>query len=208
MDLLLKIALTLGFLGEVVLSQQFFTPGNDVRCARMWDEIGFEGNTLDCDNNERKTSLGTMDCKAESVFVRNGCTLTVYDKRGCRRTIERSSSCLWGWNRRINSACCECDGCQGQAPSTALSCARLYQNVKCSSCSGFRLEINPWDMVSDLQIFSNAISSLIVKEGCELTVWEGQNYTGNVEIYTGSVDSLLTQGWNDRISSLKCMCQQ
>jgi hypothetical protein len=67
-----------------------------VRCARMWDEINYEGNNLDCDQNERKMNLGTMDCKAESVIVRNGCTLTVYDKTGCKRTIESSSSCLWG----------------------------------------------------------------------------------------------------------------
>lgn len=98
-----------------ILGQQFFTPGNDIRCARMWDQLGFEGNNftfliyqsnqniiiilgnnVDCDQNERKTNLGGMDCKAESVIIRNGCTLTVYDKTGCKRTIERSSSCLWG----------------------------------------------------------------------------------------------------------------
>jgi len=190
-----------------IVSQQFFSPGNDVRCARMWDGIGFEGNNLDCDQNERKNNLGTFDCKAESVIVKNGCTLTVYDKTGCKRSIERSSTCLWGWNKRITAACCECDGCQGAVASKDLSCARLYQNVKCSSCSGFRIEINPMDTVPHLQMFNNEISSLIVKPGCQMQVWEGQNYTGRFEIFDGPVDSLLTQGWNDRISSLKCTCE-
>jgi len=198
--------IVLFFSGMVVSGQQFYSPGNDVRCARMWDQLGFEGNNLDCDKNERKSNLGGMDCKAESVIVRDGCTLTVYDKTGCKRTIERSSSCLWGWNRRISAACCECDGCGGEVALRDLSCARLYQNLKCSTCSGFRLEINPMDAVPHLQIFNNEISSLIVKPGCSLSAWEGQNFTGNMEIFTGGVDSLMTQGWNDRISSLKCNC--
>jgi len=49
------------------------------------------------------------------------------------------------------------------------------------------------DTVPHLQMFNNEISSLIVRPGCQLQVWEGQNYTGAFEIYQGPVDSLLTQ---------------
>lgn len=44
-------------------SAQFYTPGNDERCARMWDALNYEGNAVDCANNERKLNLGTFDCK-------------------------------------------------------------------------------------------------------------------------------------------------
>jgi len=90
------LAFVIVFVASTAICQQFYSPGNDVRCARLWDELSFGGNSLDCDQNERKSNLGNFDCKAESVIVRNGCTLTVYDKTGCKRTIEGSSTCLWG----------------------------------------------------------------------------------------------------------------
>lgn len=76
--------------------------------------------------------------------------------------------------------------CSGEAPRRDLQCARLYQHQKCSSCSGFRLEINPLDQVRDLHILNNQISSMIVKPGCSLQVWEGANYTGISETFNGA----------------------
>ncbi|CAL8137880.1 unnamed protein product [Orchesella dallaii] len=193
MSILLKSSVTtLLFLVVLALAstQHLYTPGNDVRCARMWDDLNYEGNKVDCANNERKLNLGPFDCKAQSVIVRNGCTLTIFDKTGCQRQLDRSASCLYGWNNKVSAACCECDGCNGDAPRTNLQCARLYQHQKCSSCSGFRLEINPMDQVTNLHVLNNQISSLIVREGCALTVWEGANFTGTYQTFSGSIDWL------------------
>jgi len=190
----------------VALGQYFYSPGNDARCARMWDALNYEGNAVDCTENERKLNLGPFDCKAQSVFVRDGCTLTVFDKRGCQRQLDRSASCLYSWNNKISAACCECDGCYGEAPSRDLQCARLYQHQKCSSCSGFRLEVNPMDQVPNLHVLNNQISSLVVKPGCSLTVFEGANYTGTHQTFTGVAIDWMDLAWNDRISSLRCMC--
>jgi hypothetical protein len=49
------------------------------------------------------------------------------------------------------------------------------------------------DSVPQLQMFNNEISSLIVKPGCQLQVWEGLNYTGRWEVFMGQIDSLMTQ---------------
>lgn len=87
----------LSFLTLVVLTsaQNFYSPGSDVRCARMWDELNYGGQAVDCTDNERKMNLGPFDCKAQSLYVRNGCTLTVFDKTGCQRQMDRSASCLY-----------------------------------------------------------------------------------------------------------------
>lgn len=42
--------------------------------------------------------------------------------------------------------------CYGEAPKRDLQCAKLYQHQKCSSCSGFRLEVNPMDQVANLHV--------------------------------------------------------
>jgi len=97
------------------------------------------------------------------------------------------------WNKRVSSACCQCGGCSSAAVKQGLSCARLFQHEKCSFCSGFRLDVNHLDAVTDLQVLNNQISSVLVADRCQLTVWEGRNFTGNyVTISSQGVD-LLTE---------------
>lgn len=54
------------FVVGLVSAQQFYSPGNDARCARMWDHLNYQGNSVDCADNERKMNLGPkLDCKAQ-----------------------------------------------------------------------------------------------------------------------------------------------
>jgi len=79
----------------LVGAQEFYNHGGDIRCARIWETINYEGSSVDCDQNERLNHMGQFDCRAESVIVRDGCTLTMKDKNGCQKSVEGRTSCLY-----------------------------------------------------------------------------------------------------------------
>ena len=92
-------------------------------------------------------------------------------------------------------------------------CAKVYKN---DNCDGEQLEIASNTKKEDLGDWRNTISSLVVKDGCKLRVFQKKYFDGDKKNFQGDVEQLntVTRGndntktWNDKISSYKCTCEE
>jgi len=98
--------------------------------------------------------------------------------------------------------------------SHARDCAKVYYH---DNCEGESLNIRQGSSRFVGHHWNDHISSLVVKKGCKLSVYEHHNKKGAKTDFGGVRNSLRksttinwskfkTSHWNDRISSLKCKC--
>jgi hypothetical protein len=93
--------------------------------------------------------------------------------------------------------------------------AQSYGEAACvmfedSNFRGRSVEMGPDDAVNfrGRQFWNDRVSSVLVRRGCTLVAYEDSNRRGrSIELNRG-VRSLDRGGWNDRISSAECSCDQ
>ena len=104
--------------------------------------------------------------------------------------------------------------------STHFLCARVYEhshNVENLSCGGRHRDIHNGENTHWVgRQWNDKVSSLVVRPGCRLDVYEHVHYKGRHKRFTGKEYRLKRyswkgpwwsrSSWNDRISSWSCSC--
>ncbi|PRP93693.1 peptidase inhibitor family I36 protein [Enhygromyxa salina] len=94
-----------------------------------------------------------------------------------------------------------------QSPNANLAalgtCATMYLHIH---FGGDRREIDAGAFVAWIgDLWNDEVSSIMVRSGCVLNVWEHSNFGGAHAAFQGSVP-WIGNWWNDRISSYTCSC--
>ena len=103
--------------------------------------------------------------------------------------------------------------------SRRFFCARVYEHShtdKYFSCGGGDRDIANEEYNSNIGgHWNEKVSSIVVRPGCSLKVYEHDKYQGRNKEFTGTVNRLKdyswkqgwsTKSWNDRITSWICKC--
>jgi hypothetical protein len=93
--------------------------------------------------------------------------------------------------------------------------AQYYRDAACvmfedAYFRGRSLEMGPDDSVNFRagQFWNDRISSVLVRRGCTLVAYEDTGMSGRSIEFNRRVRNLDDIGWNDRISSAECYCDQ
>gem|GEM_PF-1339608 len=138
---------------------------------------------------------GVADNDITSMTVPAGYSITVYENdnfTGAFKTFTANAQWLADWNDRISSIKIAYVG----GPVSA------YQDINFGGYAG-GLEVGDYTR-AQLQakgIIDNDITSLKIRQGYKVTVYDGDNFTGASSVYTADVAWLAD--WNDRVTSLK-----
>lgn len=89
------------------------------------------------------------------------------------------------------------------AALAAGTCATLYEDI---NFGGDRREVDADNLSWIGRPWNDQVSSMEVRHGCVLNVYEHANFGGAHETLLGSVP-WVGDWWNDRISSYTCTCQ-
>jgi len=97
--------------------------------------------------------------------------------------------------------------------SHAGDCARVYYHT---NCEGESMELRQGSSKFVGHHWNDHISSLVVKKGCKLSVFEHHNHLGAAKGFSNKAGGNLvndkitiwgkTKRWNDQISSWRCKC--
>jgi len=96
--------------------------------------------------------------------------------------------------------------------SHAGDCARVYYHT---NCEGESMELRQGSSKFVGHHWNDHISSLVVKKGCKLSVFEHHNHKGASTGFSGTATRLKNHKlfrwfkmttWNDQISSWRCRC--
>ena len=134
-----------------------------------------------------------------SLTVTPGCKITVYEHnnaQGASKTFTQTSRWVGGsWNDKISSYYCTCD----------KDCATVFEHWK---YGGIQQSI-PQLLSNNLDNqWNDFISSLTVKSGCSLTVYEHHNRRGRSQKFQAGNTFFVGGTWNDKISSTSCSCTE
>ena len=117
------------------------------------------------------------------------------------------------------------DGLNAQCPDPATLtnvngakvCARMFSDstvIYAQSCQGDSLDSYPGDDIPTISLrWNNRVSSLVVSQGCTLTVWDRFRKQGRKHTFSAGIEYRLKEAgqgligdWDNDISGYWCVC--
>ncbi|CAL8080631.1 unnamed protein product [Orchesella dallaii] len=166
-------------------------------CASVFTEKdykGFELNVTSVTSDHRWNYIRHHNLIPNSVKVKTNCALTIFDNRGNIQTIHDNTTELVSSKNPLHLSCCQCEGCDSFKDQQNLECARIFQYEKCSGCIGSHLNLKNGQEVKDFSLLHDQVSSVVVREGCDLLVSYQVHYAGlklNLKVNLETGDNLM-----------------
>jgi hypothetical protein len=186
-----------------------FTGYESVYDLRQYPLVTSEGSV---NWNDRISSVQVGKKKKIVMYEHinyGGASITLYGETVCRNATGQYPSMPSGWNDRVSSfRIMDNDDQPRSMRDVAVNpdCVIVFENINyCGRDAAFYVGDHP-DLRSIYGFnWNDRISSIWVGSNVILTVFEHINYGGAsfTEVGPSNIPSLVTSGWNDRISSLK-----
>ncbi|ODM96520.1 hypothetical protein Ocin01_10160 [Orchesella cincta] len=191
---------------SLILLNLIVIVSSNSKCATLYNARSYQGTPFSVQDGSKHPSLRYMSFVPNSIRVTPGCALTIFDSYGNKQAIDRDQDNLgYSAYRVLDASCCDCGGCSAAASKLGSLCARLYENSRCDSCSGFRLDMKDGDGAKKFGPLSNRMTSVAIRPGCTLTVFSSENYDGWRFNFTES-NNMMGNNWYQQVSSAICGC--
>ncbi|CAL8137882.1 unnamed protein product [Orchesella dallaii] len=176
------------------------------KCATLYNSRSYQGTPLSLQDGSKYPNLRYMRFVPNSIRVTQGCVLTIFDSYGNKQTTDRDVENLgWSPHRTLDASCCYCGGCSEAVSTLGSLCARMYENARCDSCAGFRLDMKSGDGAKNFGPLNNRMTSVAIRPGCTLTVYSTESYDGWRFNFTESTN-MMGNNWYKQVSSAVCGC--
>ena len=168
----------------------------------VYRDCGFKGQAQSFDEGWYTVSqLGIGNDQISSIWVPKGWIVTVYEDdnfQGRKQWFKNTIDCLSdNWNDQISSIHVKRDNSFGNYNQGEVV---VYEDC---GFGGQRAVLGEGSFRNyQLGIGNDEISSIRIPFGWTVTVYEHDNFQGQSQAFTGTVDC-LPPSWNDRISSIR-----
>lgn len=179
---------------------------NKVHVYQDINYAGFYSQLLPGDYTSAQLfARGIPDNYITSLSIPSGYIVTVYENdnfTGTSKTFTANTTWLADWNDRISSIKIENTNTAVGSVPVDSSVMNVFQDI---NFTGYNVALDLGDYtLEQLQskgVLDNDISSFKISKGFKVTLYEGDNFTGESKDF--SSDTSLTTDWNNKTTSLR-----
>jgi hypothetical protein len=183
-------------------------------CATLFDTQNYAGKQLQLLDGKQFLNLDEEYISASEIWnatlsfqVNSGCIFTACNDSNldgdCKKFSESAPTLPLSFASLLSANCTCATDCQCSSIYMRRSgCARAYINGDCNTCHAHYTDLRG-QKESFSPEFQGKVSSIVIRPGCSLTIYDEEDYEGDDKTYQDTVEN-----WNKNkeIGSYECHC--